>query len=352
AFEEFKRQARVFTAYENHRWHRDGWLVTLETSGRLVYQDGKMVGFRGVDRDVTARERARKRLQRAHQELARRVEDRTSELREINRRLSREIEQRRAAETALRQSEKRYRNLMENLPLDAFMLKNNPLRFVYLNFDRSRLLGYPAEDLLQWPEERIREKIHPDDREKVITRLDQRFRGERPGSETYECRLYAEDGAVHWVRLFVSRVTFQDEAAIQTVVVDVTQNKREKKRLNTSTHRLQQLLDAGDVGRAWIDEQMRVVNMNSTLRERAGWTEPETDPPCTSVLCRAAGHNLCGDECPVKKAFREETPQKAVDTIEAGDEISVLQVVAVPEEDEDGRMVQALVTTMRLSSDR
>jgi DNA-binding CsgD family transcriptional regulator len=55
--------------------------VILETSGVPIFDtNGKFTGYRGIDRDITKRERIQGELQKAHDELENRVKERTIEL--------------------------------------------------------------------------------------------------------------------------------------------------------------------------------------------------------------------------------------------------------------------------------
>ena len=65
--------------------------------------------------DITRRKNAEDALRKAHDELERRVEERTFELKTTNERLQREIVERMRTEEALRQSEKELRNLSSSL---------------------------------------------------------------------------------------------------------------------------------------------------------------------------------------------------------------------------------------------
>ncbi|NTV45283.1 MAG: PAS domain S-box protein, partial [Chlorobiales bacterium] len=61
AFSKIVEEKKPFTQLENINLHRDGQLVVLETSGVPVFDvDGKLVGYRGMDRNITERKRAEK----------------------------------------------------------------------------------------------------------------------------------------------------------------------------------------------------------------------------------------------------------------------------------------------------
>jgi PAS domain S-box-containing protein len=56
AFGEIVAEKRAFHNLENTNRHKDGHLVVLETSGTpILSEEGELLGYRGVDRDITAR---------------------------------------------------------------------------------------------------------------------------------------------------------------------------------------------------------------------------------------------------------------------------------------------------------
>src|SRR3972149_186280 len=54
---------KVFARLENTAVHRDGRLVVLETSGVPFFDaDGRLLGYRGIDREITERKKVEARL--------------------------------------------------------------------------------------------------------------------------------------------------------------------------------------------------------------------------------------------------------------------------------------------------
>jgi diguanylate cyclase (GGDEF)-like protein/PAS domain S-box-containing protein len=103
------------------------------------------------------------------------------------------------------------------------------------------MLGYTPEEWLEghlWPE-----RLHPDDRERVLA-ADERFEaGGGPFSEEY--RLLAKDGSVVWVR--EEAVLVRDEAGEplywQGIITDVTEHKEAEKALRESEARYRALVE-------------------------------------------------------------------------------------------------------------
>ncbi|MGD8381460.1 MAG: PAS domain S-box protein, partial [Syntrophobacterales bacterium] len=112
-----KRQRGEARSYEIDWRAKDGQRVYTLISPRGFYDvNGQLTGSLGVLTDITDRKRAEEALQKAHAELELRVQERTAELLQTNEQLKREIEDRKRIEKELRESETRYRLLINTMP--------------------------------------------------------------------------------------------------------------------------------------------------------------------------------------------------------------------------------------------
>ena len=120
------------------RYHRkkDGTVFPTEISVCYFTLYGKEVCVAAI-RDIIQAEEA---LLKAHDELEQRVEDRTSEL-------VREIEERKRAEEMLRQSEERYRNLVNNSN-DIIATADKSANWTFLSPAVKSILGYDPEEMV------------------------------------------------------------------------------------------------------------------------------------------------------------------------------------------------------------
>jgi PAS domain S-box-containing protein len=112
-----RRQRGEARSYEIDWRAKDGQRVYTLISPKGFYNaNGQFTGSLGVLTDITDRKRAEEALQKAHAELELRVQERTAELLQTNEQLKREIEDRKRIEQELRESETRYRLLINNVP--------------------------------------------------------------------------------------------------------------------------------------------------------------------------------------------------------------------------------------------
>jgi PAS domain S-box-containing protein len=110
-------------AARDGRFEDEGWRVRKDGSKfwanvvitALRTEDGQLRGFARVTRDITERKLAREAQQKAHDDLEKRVEERTAELTQINELLKQEIAEHKQTEVALRQSKARLKNQTEQL---------------------------------------------------------------------------------------------------------------------------------------------------------------------------------------------------------------------------------------------
>ena len=164
-FRKFAKSRKAFSGLENINLHRDGHEVVLETSGVPVFDErGEYLGYRGIDRDITARKLAETALEQVNTELEKRVKERTAALSESNKQLREEIRERKQFETELRKREKQ--------------LKNKAVQLQELNSALEILLKKRDEDRID-----LEEKMVSNVRELVFPYLAKLNNGKLPDKE-------------------------------------------------------------------------------------------------------------------------------------------------------------------------
>jgi PAS domain S-box-containing protein len=132
-----------------------------------------------------------------------------------------DITERKRVELALRESEDRYRSLVEAAPLGILLHAEGRVRFA--NPAARRLFGAAGEaDLLDAPVERL---VPPDELGEVQARVKRLYAGEAADGVRRE-RLVRLDGTEFLAEISVSRTEYRGQPAGQLVLRDVTAEQR------------------------------------------------------------------------------------------------------------------------------
>jgi PAS domain S-box-containing protein len=165
----------------------------------------------------------------------------------------RDITERKRAEEALRESEKRYKQLFNHAPAGIYELDFNEQRFIAVNDVMCRYTGYSEEEFLT---------MSPYDilSEEGKTLYEQRCRKMVAGeniSEAVEYKIYKKSGEELWVALNISPVYANGKVKGVTVVVhDITERHGVEQRLRQSEERLRSL--SAELMKAQEKERTRI----------------------------------------------------------------------------------------------
>ena len=96
---------------------KDGSYLSILTNASPVFDaQGNVVATFGIAKDITHLEQAKQALRRAHDQLEKRVKERTAELAEANEQLKQEMQERENAQRAMWRREDQVRMIAENAP--------------------------------------------------------------------------------------------------------------------------------------------------------------------------------------------------------------------------------------------
>ncbi|WP_214084327.1 PAS domain S-box protein [Methanoculleus sp.] len=143
------------------------------------------------------------------------------------------------AERAQKESEERYRSLVELMP-DAVVVHRDNI-IVYVNPACVWIAGGKSpEDLVGKPLDRF---IHPEDRDLVAERV-RRMQQEGTSTPLSEQELLTFDGRVIWVEITGAPILYQGLPSTVVVFRDITDRKRAEERIREAEHRSAVLLGA------------------------------------------------------------------------------------------------------------
>jgi diguanylate cyclase (GGDEF)-like protein/PAS domain S-box-containing protein len=156
------------------------------------------------------------------------------------------------AEKALRDSEERYRELVENAN-DIIYTHDLQGNITSLNRAAERITGYTREEALKMS---LYDLVNSEDREKARQLLEPYMSGEMPSS--FEIEVRAKDG--RQVALWINKRTIYHEGkpvAVQGIARDVTEHKRTEGALQQAKEKLE----------AWVNELEQRTHEMSLLNE-------------------------------------------------------------------------------------
>lgn len=162
---------------------KDGERVTLETSASLMRdRDGKPIGFRGISRDVTDKKKA------------------------LN---------------ALKDSEEKYRLLVENANEGIFIDQDGVIKFP--NTKIQKMTGYSVNELGKIYLKNI---VHPAD-EKEFSDWQEKLKNGVPSySNIHSFRIKNKNNETLWVEMNTVKVMWEGKPATLNFLRDITENKR------------------------------------------------------------------------------------------------------------------------------
>ncbi len=208
---------------EFRKVRKDGTILWVKEVARAIRVPDCGIVILIVCEDITERKKMEEALRKAYDELEIRVRERTAELARTNEALQAEIAERRQAEERIRESEERYRNLIE-LTTDIIYLSDKEGNNMFLNDAGYRILEAKPEEIigqtwLKW--------LHPDDRERTLERFREMI---EKGEDIFgfENRFVSKSGRVIYVLQNV-RLLRNEKGEItvtQGIARDITERKR------------------------------------------------------------------------------------------------------------------------------
>jgi PAS domain S-box-containing protein len=179
--------------YELQLLAKDGRVIEVSVSSRIMVDDqGRSMGVEGVLRDITMRKQMEK---------------------------------------ALRESEEKFRTMVENSLQGIFIFQDSGV--VYANEALEQVTGYRTEELLSLPFEKLRGLVHPDDQDMVWGRLADRLAGKDVPSR-YEFKVVRKDGKPRWLEMISGRIEYDGKPAVQGAVIDITEQQQADEQIQAS----------------------------------------------------------------------------------------------------------------------
>ncbi|TYO96872.1 ATP-binding protein [Desulfallas thermosapovorans] len=228
------------------------WVKCIDTAIR--WSDGRLVRME-IAINITEQKLAEETLKQSQEQLEKLIAERTVKLIKSNEHLKREIKKRKEIEESLRESEERYRQLVEHSQNMIAIYIDEKLAFI--NKTGVDLLG--AQEASEIIGKSIWDFVHPNSQESVKEKI--RYLHSNPRSVIPASRekIIRFDGAVVDLEITVYSLTYQGKPAIKIVARDITEQRWFKKEMT----RLERLNVIGQMA-AGIGHEIR--NPMTTVR--------------------------------------------------------------------------------------
>ena len=212
----------------------------------------------------------------------------------------------------LAMAEARYRALVERQPGIVYLAEPGEHgRWHYVSPQVETLLGYTPEEWLADPT-LWADRIHPDDRDRILRDEARSAATPRSGSRVWEYRMLARDGREIWILddEAVTQVGAQGlPSLVQGVLLDITERKRVEDALRVSEEQTRLIIETASYAFVGMDADGRVAAWNQRAAATFGWSRAEAmgrtlaeliiPPESRAAHERGLAHYLATGEGPI-----------------------------------------------------
>ncbi len=233
AIEEIKRNGFVKNFLEFKLKKRDGNYVWVETDSSLIYQNGEAYAILGVARDITDRK---------------------------------------TTEKSLRQSETRYKQIIEHAPTGIYEVDIINSKFTSVNDIMCDVTGYTREEFLSMDPMVL---LSEDSKQHLMERASRVAAGEKV-PDTVEYKIHTKGGRELWV-LASTKITYENGKPTRATVVlsDISERKRVEEALRISEERYALATRSAHVGVWDWDIQTNEFHLDPNVKAILGYGDAE-----------------------------------------------------------------------------
>ena len=197
----------------------------------------------------------------------------------------RDFTERKKAETALRESEERYRTAIEHSNDGVAVLSGSI--HVYANHRLAEIFGYDSyREIIGKP---VTFLVHPDDRDRVTFNFETR-QNDGTAPSRYEFRGLKKDGATIYVEVSVTAIAYHGKHNVLSYMRDVTERKLAEVALKDSEEKYRLLIQNATEA-IFVVQDGTVKFPNPKAQEKSGYSQGELEKiPLMDLIHREDRH--------------------------------------------------------------
>lgn len=178
---------------------KDGTTYPVQIFTSPILENGKALGIRGISIDITESKKAQKEL---------------------------------------KESEERYRTIIEAFP-DIIMISEPNGKIIFANEAFEKITGIKTDDYNNLNRKAI---VHPEDIQFVRDEIQSLLNSDRIRTGIIENRFIDSTGNIHWFSGIISKLILNNQVYLQTITRDITEKKLIEKELEQHRNNLERLV--------------------------------------------------------------------------------------------------------------
>ncbi len=184
-----------------------------------------------------------------------------------------DIDDRKRAEAALRESEAKFRQLAEHIDEVFWITDPNKSQMLYISPGYEKIWGKTCDSLYAAPHTWL-ESIHPEDRDRILLAALTR---QPEGKYDEEYRITRPDQSIRWIRdrAFTVRNPDGSVERVLGVAQDITDRKGLEENLRKSEAEFRVAFLNAAIGMALVDIEGHALKSNPALQQLLGYSEAE-----------------------------------------------------------------------------
>jgi len=181
-FMKMLKEKETVSNFETQMYHRNGLAVWISEAAHLIHDErGKPLYYEGICTDITSRKKA---------------------------------------ELSLRESEEKYRNLVEFANDGICIVQDGKIE--YCNPRMAEMWGGTPEEIIG---KSFKDYVHPDELQKVLEYYRKRLSGEYV-PQGYELKIKRKDGSTAYIDIKGNAINYKGKPADHCIVRDITEQKK------------------------------------------------------------------------------------------------------------------------------